>query len=173
MSAEQIAERWGGLASQPESAQSEGMRSILAEVLALDDTHRLDVLEAMVRAEYALESDSLRAFTRSRLRTWIAISADDLEGAKSLARGYDAAFDRLPAELAMRRASTVQTVARSDLAADEVTALFDLIPSLVRQVPRATPAPISAARTADAVTSGVNAVVAAAARPWWKVWARS
>src|SRR5690606_32440398 len=113
----------------------------------------------MVRGEYGLTDAQLRTFTVSRLRAWLAVASNNMEGAQSLARGYDAAFDHLPADMAMRRSTTVQTVARQDLTTDEVQGLFDLIPSIVRQVPRAVP---SAAHTPPTQQQ--------AKKPFWKFW---
>lgn len=134
-----LAERWAGLAGDSEGDRGARMRAILDEVLDLDEAERGTAVEGMVRAEYALDDAQLRPFTTDRLRTWLAIAQDNMSGAQSLARGYDAAFDKLGASLAMRRSSMVQTVARHDLTPEEVTGLFDLIPSIVRQVPRAIP----------------------------------
>ncbi len=134
-----IADRWVGLAGESEADRATKMRGILDEVLALGEAERATTIESMVRAEYALGDAELRPFTASRLRTWLAIAAGNMEGAQSLARGYDAAFDKLPAAQAMRRSTMVQTIARTDLTAEEVTGLFDLIPSIVQQVPRAIP----------------------------------
>lgn len=132
-----LAERWAALAEDSGGDRKAGMRGILDEVLSLEEAERSATIEAMVQGEYALDDAHLRPFTIDRLRTWIAISQDDMSGAQSLARGYDAAFDKLGASMAMRRSSMVQTVARHDLTPEEVTGLFDLIPSIVRQVPRA------------------------------------
>lgn len=134
-----LADRWAGLAGASEGDRGVRMRAILDEVLNLDEAERGTAVDGMVRAEYALDDAQLRPFTTDRLRTWLGIAQDDMSGAQSLARGYDAAFDKLGASLAMRRSSMVQTVARHDLTPEEVTGLFDLIPSIVRQVPRAIP----------------------------------
>ena len=133
-----LAERWAGLASVADDERAGKMRALLDEVLALGETERTSAIETMVQHEYALEDAQLRPFTISRLRAWLQIADGNMEGATSLARGYDAAFDRLGAALAMRRSTMVQTVARHDLTPEEVTGLFNLIPSIVRQVPKST-----------------------------------
>jgi hypothetical protein len=133
-----IADRWVALAAESDAERATKMRGILDEVLALGEVERATTVASMVQGEYGLDDAQLRPFTVSRLRTWLAIAAGNLEGAQSLARGYDAAFDKLPAAQAMRRSTIVQTVARMELTPEEVTGLFDLIPSIVRQVPRAT-----------------------------------
>lgn len=155
---------WSDLAMLDQATRERSMHEQLTSVLALDEQARLAALKEMITAEYALDEAALRPFTMSRLRTWVAISREDMERARTLARGYDAVFDGLPAELAMRRARVVQTVAKSDLAPAEVDALFELIPSLVRQVPRAPGAAFN--RPAAAKPAGD------AGQPWWKFWQR-
>lgn len=154
---------WSELATLDQVTRERSMHEHLMSVLALDDAPRLQALRDMITAEYALDEPSLRPFTISRLRTWVAIAQDDVERARLLARGYDTVFDGLPAEMAMRRARVVQTVAKSDFSPAEVEALFEVIPSLLRQVPRASTEHF--ARPAVATTAGTTA--------WWKFWQRS
>ena len=154
-----IADRWVALAGESEAERATKMRGILDEVLALAEAERATTIASMVQGEYGLEDAQLRPFTASRLRTWLAIAAGNPEGAQSLARGYDAAFDTLPAAQAMRRSTTVQTVARTELTPNEVTGLFDLIPSIVRQVPRAIPP----TRQYDKPSDNPK-------KPFWKFW---
>lgn len=165
--AAEFGSRWGALAGQSGPAQVSGMRSVLDEVVGLPDAERVEVIEAMVKAEYALDSAALHPFTASRLRTWLALSSDDMEAAKKVVNGYDTAFERLPGDMAMRRATTVQTVARTEMTAEEVTGLFDLIPSIVRQVPRSAPSPKYAP-----AGSGGTATMAPKKKPAWKFWGK-
>ena len=132
-------------------------------VAAMDDAARLNASSAMVRAEYALTDEHLHEFTTSRLRAWIAIDQADREAAVSLARAYDAVFQTMPGAVAMRRASVVQGVARSELTADELATLFELIPSIVQQVPRV---------RQDVLSTGRDnaAALAAKSKPWWRFW---
>ncbi len=131
-----IAERWAALASAADGERVGMMRVVLDEVLALGDAERASAIETMVQREYALDDAQLRPFTISRLRAWLQIAEGNMDGATALARGYDAAFDKLGAAMAMRRSTLVQTVARHDLTPEEVGGLFNLIPSIVRQVPK-------------------------------------
>lgn len=155
-----IADRWVALAGESEAERATKMRAILEEVLALGEAERASTVASMVQGEYSLDDAQLRPFTVSRLRTWLAIASGNMEGAQSLARGYDAAFDTLPAAQAMRRSTTVQTVARTELTPEEVTGLFDLIPSIVRQVPRAIPPTRHYDKPADEKQK----------KPFWKFW---
>jgi len=155
---------WSDLAGLDQAARERGMHEHLISVLALEEAPRLEALRDMITAEYALDDAALRPFTISRLRTWVAIAQEDVERARLLARGYDTVFDALGAEMAMRRARIVQTVAKSDLAPGEVTALFELIPSLVRHVPRS---------AGSDFTRPAAAAAGAGGAPWWKFWQRS
>ena len=137
-----IADRWVALAGESEADRATKMRGILDEVLALGEGERTTTIASMVQGEYGLDDAQLRPFTVSRLRTWLAIAGGNLEGAQ-----------------AMRRSTTVQTVARTDLTPQEVTGLFDLIPSIVRQVPRAIPPTRHYDKPGDEKK-----------KPFWKFW---
>ncbi|MCB9482656.1 MAG: hypothetical protein H6674_07520 [Dehalococcoidia bacterium] len=152
-----IAERWAGLASAADDERVGKMREVLDDVLALGDAERTSTIESMVQSEYALDEAQLRPFTISRLRAWLQVADGNMDGATSLARGYDAAFDKLGASLAMRRSTMVQTVARHDLTPEEVAGLFNLIPSIVRQVPKST----APTRVYDKPEQK---------KPFWKFW---
>jgi hypothetical protein len=54
--------------------------------------------------------------------------------AQVIASGYNRVFDSLPSEMAMRRASMVQAVARQ-MSADDIDMLHRLIPALLQQIP--------------------------------------
>jgi hypothetical protein len=159
--------RWGALSEQSGDAQISGMRSILDEVVALPDEARGQTIEAMVKAEYALDNAALHSFTASRLRAWLAMSSEDMDAAKKVVNGYDSSFERLPGEMAMRRATIVQTVARAEMTPEEVSGLFELIPSIVRQVPRSAPSP----KYVPAGSSG-GASAPAKKKPAWKFWGK-
>jgi hypothetical protein len=164
-SASEFGARWGALSGESGATQIAGMRAILDEVVALPDEARVDAIEAMVAAEYALEASVLHSFTTSRLRAWLAMSANDMEAAKKVVNGYDTAFERLPGAMAMRRATIVQTVARVEMTPEEVTGLFALIPSIVQQVPRAVPSSMS-----TPAGGAVAAMAPAKKKPAWKFW---
>jgi hypothetical protein len=151
--------QWAALVSLDEAERVRAMQEQLDSVLALEEEERLVAVEDMVRAEYLLADPELRTFTASRLRVWARIGSRDMEAARTIARLYDAVFDRLPADLAMRRASMVQSVARADISAQELETLFEVIPSILRQVPRQR-------------LSGFTSEKPVRKAAWWKVWAR-
>jgi len=166
--------QWSALAALDEQERLRGMREQIDSVLAMEPEARGEALNAMVRAEYELDDAALRAFTASRLRLWAEIAEQDLESAQTLARGYDAVFDTLPANLAMRRASVVQSVVRGELAPEQVEKLFEVIPSMLRQVPRTPVAQASAQPTSKkaAKKAAAKARPITARTPVWKFWAR-
>lgn len=151
---------WAGLASRPEAERVGPMCDLLRDVMSLPEGQRATALDGMVRAEYALDEATLHSFTASRLRAWLRLAADDMESARTLSRAWDHVFDGMPAEMAMRRATVVQTVARSELNAEEVAVLFEFIPSIVRQIPRA---PSSLSQRVEEAPPEQDT-------PWWKFW---
>lgn len=166
--------QWAALATLDETERLRGMREQVESVRAMEPEARGEALAAMVRAEYELDEPALRTFTTSRLRLWAEIAEQDLESARELAHGYDAVFDTLPANLAMRRASVVQSVVRGELTPEQVDRLFEVIPSMLKQVPRT---PI--AQTGNQPTTkkamakaAAKAAPARARSPFWKFWDR-
>ena len=127
---------WAALAARDERSRIEVMRQSFQELAALDENDRLRRLRAMIYAEYALPEAELAEFTASRLRCWVEMARGDPGSARLLGAGYDRVFSELPADIAMKRAFIVQGVATRDLSPDETDALFDIIPGLVRQLPR-------------------------------------
>jgi hypothetical protein len=164
MSTGDAGERWAALASESPEARVEPMCAVLREVIALPADQQAAPLEAMVRAEYALDDAALHSFTSSRLRALIKMAGENMEGLRVLSHSWDRVFDRMPASVAMRRATIVQTVARSEMSPQEVSVLFELIPSIVQQIPR----------TPTGMTTPAERAAAAAAppprKPWWKFW---
>jgi hypothetical protein len=158
---------WGALSELEASARQQAMEERFARLAARGEDERLAETEAMIRAEYALDDPALHDFTASRLRALIALEQRDPAQANAGVRAYDAVFEKLPAEMAMKRASVVQTVARSDLSGDEIDVLFELIPSLVQTLPHAR-------QDALQQTASQDRVEAARERhkdkPFWKFW---
>ncbi|MQA00608.1 MAG: hypothetical protein GEU80_14970 [Dehalococcoidia bacterium] len=166
--------QWAALATLDETERLRGMREHVESVRAMEPEARGEALSAMVRAEYELDDDALRTFTASRLRLWAEIAEQDMATAQELARGYDTVFDTLPANLAMRRASVVQSVVRGELAPEQVERLFEVIPSMLKQVPRT---PIAQTSNQPASKKAMQKAAAKAApvrarAPFWKFWER-
>ncbi len=152
---------WSELIALDDAARQRAMVERFRQLTALDEGARLDRLEGMARAEYALPDADLHRFTASRLRAWIELDHKDPGQAQLLASAYDQVFRRVPAELAMRRAMLVQSVARSELTAEEIAELDKMAPSLMQVVPHATT--MSGIRQREATPEP-------RAKPRWKFW---
>lgn len=153
---------WSNLVTLEEEPRQRAMAERFRHLAATEETERLRELEAMVRAEYTLPDTELHAFTRSRLRAWIELRAHDRGQASALARAYDAVFQRVPGEIAMKRATVVQTVARTELNDDELAALDEMVPTLLQSVAHRQGGATTDLRARDAAGTSK--------KPRWKFW---
>ena len=159
---------WSALSEAEASARVSEMRQRFEALSGLGQPAREQQAESMIRAEYALDDESLADFTESRLRSWLSFAADDLEGARDVAQAYDKAFERVPGEMAMHRAGLVHMVARDRLTPEDTDVLYELIPRLVENVPRASQEAVEHAAEVSRLTGGGPA--ASGGKPWWKFW---
>ena len=128
---------WAALGELDDTERQKAMSDrfhVLEE--APPDERRRDI-GAMVSAEDAMDDESIYPFALSRLRVWAQLAREDLPKAQSIASAYDEVYAEGTGTAAWRRATVVQTIARLDLSADDIDALSDLVPSLMRQIPRA------------------------------------
>ena len=161
---------WSMLSETEPAARIGEMRQRFEALADLDQAARQQQAEAMIYAEYALGDDQLQGFTESRLRAWIAMAADNLERTQSVVNVYEQVFDRVPGGIAMKRATVVQTVARVALTPEDIDVLYELIPKLVVNVPRASQEAIELALDASRKATASEAKERASRKPWWKVW---
>jgi len=160
MTSVQRDESWGGLATIDEEGRREQMTARYLELTALAEEERRVRLRAMAEAEYALPDAELRAFTLSRLQTWLALDHDK---ARIIASSYDAVMQGMAAPVAMRRVGLVQTLGREFSAADE-DRLRDLVPAVFGGAPR---------RVIDPVRSPGPVELSPKRKPWWAFWQKS
>ncbi len=155
---------WSNLAVLDEQARRKAMSERFVRLASAEESERIRELEAMVRAEYALPEDELHSFTCSRLRAWIELREQDPGQASALARAYEAVFRRVPGELAMRRATVVQSVARTELSPEELAALDELMPQLLESVPH------RSGEAGSGVRARSDVAATPKAKPRWKFW---
>jgi hypothetical protein len=157
---------WAALAEMDDTPRAAAMEERFTQLALLGEAARVDAIEAMIRAEFSLPEEQLQAMTAARLRVWASLNLRDPGQAKQVVAGYDDAMNRLPADMAMRRAGILYTVAR-EMPAEEVAILHDLIPSLRQSVP------VARTGLAEERTSVEEARTRRAAnpRPFWKFWA--
>ena len=158
---------WAALAQAEPEECSKGIRQCYGEILQLPAEGMAERVAALAQAEYTLENAALEVMTAARLRVLLAMPPDD---ANRLVTAYDQVFNQLPAAMAMRRAAVIQTVALHQFDADEVDGLFDLMPSVLRQVPRIS----TAVKDMEILKAAAAEKEAAAQRrhPAWMFWKR-
>lgn len=156
---------WSGLIALAPEERTGAMRERYEQLLALSDTEMESKLEDMIVAEYALDSASLHIFTASRLRALLGIAEQDVVRARRVASAGDRVFNRMPGSIAMQRTQMVQTIARTELTAQEVELLRELLPSLLQQLPRLAASPMSERAATPVPHTGGDS-----RKPWWKIW---
>lgn len=157
---------WSDLAALEERECAEAMSERMRRLASVDEEERVRELEAMVLAEYALPDASLREFTVHRLRAWLELHAQDPGQSRALASAYRLVFQRVPADIALRRASVVQSVAREQLTAEELTELDELIPDVLEPVAHARKDSSPSSRLLEQQPVAVRAE----RKPRWKFW---
>jgi hypothetical protein len=158
---------WSALAEQDDDARHRAMTERYRAIAAQADDARIQTLTSMINAEFALDDATLLPFTTSRLNAIIAFAREDMDAAKVLANAYDRVFDTMGAVAAMRRASMVQTAART-MPTDDIDTLDALFPSLVRQVPRAHTEALTRTASQDRIEAARQSQ--ANKKPFWKFW---
>ena len=117
---------WGMLADEEEEERRTKMLQRYTEMVTLPAEESASQMLTMATAEYALPDDKLRAFTLSRLSTWLDM---DTEATKSIAASYEAAMIKMPGPQAMRRVSMVQTLA-DEFSREQQLRLIAVIPTV-------------------------------------------
>ena len=158
---------WSALSEQPDDARLQAMTERYRQMVGQSDEMRAQTLTSMVNAEFSLDDVALLAFTSSRLNAIIAYAREDMDGAKKIAGTYDQVFDKMGAVAAMRRASMVQTAART-MPTEDIDTLDQLFPSLVRQVPRAHVDALTRTASQDRIEAARQSQ--ANKKPFWKFW---
>ena len=120
-------EAWGKLAELGDDDMQVAMAKRYGELADLisENGRRWQVL-GMIRAEYGLSDEKLRAFTISKLRAWLTL---DPVMARRIAGSYNAAMLQMSADQAMKRVALAQTVAREFSPKDQ-QALVALVPDV-------------------------------------------
>ena len=158
---------WSALAEQDDDARQRAMIERYRTMAAQPDDARTQTLASMINAEFALDDATLLPFTASRLNAIIAFAREDMDQAKVVASTYDAVFDKMGAVTAMRRASMVQTAART-MPTEDIDTLDQLFPSLVRQVPRAHTEALTRTASQDRIEAARQSQLTK--KPFWKFW---
>jgi hypothetical protein len=139
---------WGALVSCDEQSR---VGHIAARYFELARTPaeqpRKEVVDALIRAELELDEPTLRAFTLSRLRSWILMAVTAPEAARTISDTYEAVFASLPGAMEFRRATTVQAVFQTGISPSGQHLLLDLVPGMRRFTAERRPAAANVAPT--------------------------
>jgi len=128
---------WAALADLDDRQRQNAMIERFRKLEETGEEQRRRDLAAMIAAEDAMDDTAIYPFALSQLRVWAQLAGENLEKAKAIANGYEQVYGERTGTAAWRRATVVQTIARLDLSAEEIDAIAELVPSLMRQIPRA------------------------------------
>jgi hypothetical protein len=145
---------WGDLKSLGSDELRLRVEARYRELDGLDEGERMESLRAMALAEYDLDSEELRRFTRARLEAWLRMEQG---AAERIASAYNSVMDAMPAGPAMRRVTLIQSLFPS-FNPEEQDKLRSLIPQAI------------VGMAAPPVTGGAR--VPEPKRRWWAVWER-
>ena len=155
---------WSMLADEEEKVRQSKMAQRYKELAALSEEERVSQTMRMLMAEYALPDAKLRAFTLSRLHTWLSL---DKGIAQRVSASYEAVMLKMPGTAAMRRVALVQTLSR-DFPLEQQVQMVELFPDAFGGLKEA----IAARRRMEATSATAAATAAQAKKSWWAFWKR-
>lgn len=164
-------ESWGRLADLSESEREPQMRARYAELVGVPEEQRRAALKTFAQAEYALPDGKLRPFTKSRMRVWLSMNADE---ARTLALSYDAIMNQMPAVAAMKRVSIVQSLSK-EFSEEDQARLRAMAPTVFtsKSAPPQSPSNYGAAKPASRKAQSKPEPAAAGPKgkkAWWAFW---
>ena len=136
---------WTSLGNLDDAERESRILSKYTELAEVSEAQREDRVLPLVRAEFDVFDEKLRAITVSRLRVWLRM---DTAAAKGISTAYRAAIQQMPADAAMRLATQAARL-RTEFSEEEQDKLLALAPDLFGRVappPPTRPAPQSAAQ---------------------------
>lgn len=131
---------WTSLGNLDDAERESRILSKYTELAEASEAQREARVLPLVRAEFDLFDEKLRAITVSKLRVWLQM---DTSAAKSIAGAYSTAMQQMPADAAMRLATQAARL-RTAFSEEEQDKLLALAPDLFGRVappaaPRAVP----------------------------------
>ena len=131
---------WTSLSNLDDTEKESRILSKYTELAEASEAQRADRVLPLVRAEFDLFDEKLRAITVSRLRVWLRM---DTAAAKGISTAYRAAIQQMPADATMRLATQAARL-RTEFSEEEQDKLLALAPDLFGRVappaaPRAVP----------------------------------
>ncbi|MEO6398199.1 MAG: hypothetical protein ABIP13_06995 [Tepidiformaceae bacterium] len=145
---------WGAIAALDQEGQNSAVFAAYSAMADTDETNRRAALRSAIDTIYGLPDANLRSLTEARLRSWLAMPP---ESAALVGNSFEAAMDEMPARIAMRRVTVVQSVAFA-FPAEELARLQKLVPRVLGDTPLPVPK----------MSKGTPSK-----RPWWKFGQKS
>jgi len=145
---------WEAIASLDREAQVAAVTAAYAAIARQDEEARRTSLASAIESVYRMPDGQLISMTEARLRAWLALPDED---AAAVGNSFEAVMDGMPADIAMRRVTVVQSVAFK-LSNEELAHLQRIVPRVLGDSP---PATVSMAKGTGKP------------KPWWKFWARN
>ena len=99
---------WVAIAALDEDGLTAAVTAAYAMIADQDEGGRHDSLVEAISTVYVMPDPQLRSMTEARLRAWIALPP---EKAAVVGNSFELVMDEMPANLAMRRVTVVQSVA--------------------------------------------------------------
>ena len=144
---------WTTLGNLDDGERESHILAKYTELSQATEAQRTDRVLPLVRAEFDLFDEKLRAITVSRMRVLLQM---DPAAAKGISAAYRTALQQMPADAAMRRATQAARL-RNEFSEEEQEKLLALTPDLFGAV--ATPAPTRATPPSAAQQTST--------RRWW------
>lgn len=150
---------WAQLSTLEPAEREAQMAERYRQMPGLSEDERKGQMKSMILAEYSLPEEGLKAFTISRMRTWITLEP---EVAPVIAQAYDAVMQQMPAAIAMKRVSLVQTLVL-EFSPDDEERLRELAPRVFAGAP-------SRKLKLDRPDGPDLAITAGRKKPFWAFW---
>ncbi|MCA9824997.1 MAG: hypothetical protein KC482_16335 [Dehalococcoidia bacterium] len=154
---------WAALLDLSAEERDSRMVEAYTGIAALSEEDRQQRLEQLIRTVYAMPDAALRTMTESRLRAWLRM---DPGQAATVGRQFETALNGMPANIAMRRVTIVQSVS-GNLALEDREKLRHIVPGVLGDEPLT-----FSGNRVDGTPGAAPAPVAAKPRPWWQFWRR-
>jgi hypothetical protein len=144
---------WEAISALDQAGQNAEVAAAYLAIAKQDEPTRRAVLAKAIQSVYQMPDDRLRSMTEARLRAWIALPEED---AAVVGNSFESVMDEMPAAIAMRRVTVVQSVAFK-LNEEELAHLQKIVPRVLGDAPLAAPS---------------KAMGTGKPKPWWKFWAK-
>jgi hypothetical protein len=97
------------------ASAADGLREQYRALAAMEERARRRALQSMIVDEICEDANEMRRQIRNRLEAWIALAAQDREGARRVAESYNAVAASLMDQLELRALIVMQGVIETEV----------------------------------------------------------